>query len=109
MKSSIRRVAISVLLALAACGPTTSVRNDTNLTVYVDLIKTGTPRPPSPQKLVSGQILTAPWRPAEAQSVYLGRDAANLKRYPVVELCNLTMQNCNIDVSQLPAFISSRH
>jgi len=87
---------------LAACSPTTSLRNDTNATVYVDILKNGVPRPPSTQKLSPGNVMTTPWPPREANVLYVGDGSGKLRRFAIAGLCNMSKPNCDLLVSQLP-------
>ena len=92
---------LAAFLLLAACSPTTSVRNDTEAVVYVDIIKSGMPRLPSPQKLTPGNVMTAPWPPAEAIMLYSGNNPSSLQRFAVSRLCDLSRRNCEIRISAL--------
>jgi hypothetical protein len=102
MTGRLALITLPMLASCAACGPTTSLRNDEKTTVYVDFVANDVPRPPSPQKLVSGQIMTAPWPPADARTLYVGSDPAKLRQLPVAKLCDLKKRNCNLRLSELP-------
>lgn len=96
-----RVIGLSVCTALAGCGPATTLKNDTQATVYADFIKSGVPRPPHAQKLASGVSYTAPWLPADANALYVGSDPAKLQMFPVAKLCDLKEQSCEILASRL--------
>jgi hypothetical protein len=96
-------VILPTLMVLAACSPTTSLRNDTAASVWVDFIKVGVSRRPSPQKVVSGSLLTAPWPPKQAGTLYVGNNPSDLRKFTVATLCDLEKRNCDVRVSQLPA------
>ncbi|MFZ4687796.1 MAG: hypothetical protein ACOYLS_01030 [Polymorphobacter sp.] len=100
-------ISLPISTALAACGPTTSLRNDTEASVWVDFIKVEAPRLPHPQEVVAGSLLTAPWPPNEASTLYVGNDPSNLRKFDVVTLCDLTKKHCDVRVSQLPVTSSN--
>jgi len=71
------------------------------MTIYVDVIRQDAPRPPSAQKLIPGNVMTAPWRPNEARVLYLGTRTGGLKRFAVAKLCDLSRRNCDLRASTL--------
>ena len=101
MTSRTRLIGLSLFAVLTACGPTTSLRNDTKATVYVDFIKKDAGRSPSAQKVAPGNLMTAPWPPADASTLYVGNDPAKLQSFIVATLCDVSKPNCDIRASQL--------
>ncbi|MEG3083189.1 hypothetical protein U1707_06015 [Sphingomonas sp. PB2P12] len=95
---------IVMTVILAGCGPVTAVRNDTKASVYIDFVSQQVPRPPSPQKLASGDVYSGPWSPKQAGTLYLGGSPDHLRQFPVATLCNIEKRSCDLHVSQLPAF-----
>jgi hypothetical protein len=78
------------------------LRNDSKATVYVDIVGSGVARPPSAQKLIPGNVITAPWPPQEASILYFGDDPEKLQRFAIDRLCDMSRRNCDLRVSQLP-------
>ena len=90
-----------VLLLLSACGPATWLVNDTEKTVYVDFIGVDVPRAPFPQKVVSGDTMTAPLRPTELRTIYIGTNRHDLRSFNVADHCDLKKRICEIRASVL--------
>ena len=85
----------------AACGPATAVKNDSNSTIYVDLINLANPRQPYPHAVGAGDFMTAPSCAKNVSHVFVGRAPGQMRQFPVARFCGLESCNCTIKASNL--------
>jgi hypothetical protein len=86
---------------LAACGPAAAIKNNSKIPLYIDLIKAGGRRAPSPQRVTAGNSMTAPWCWEKVEEVWIGNSPTNLYRYGLAGQCNPSRCNCTVKASAL--------
>ena len=107
MRTSAVTVSILLSLLLVACGPATSIHNDTKSPIYVDLISKGVPRSPSPQLVKPGDGITGPWCHNTVARIYIGVAPSALRSLDMAGRCSPGTCSCTIYASQLLA--ADRH
>lgn len=100
--SGVDLIGISVVcIALAACGPTTSVYNDSPSKLYVDLTPKHRPRGPYPHLVEIGDSMIVPWCSNEVANIYIGAAPNQLRVFDAAKYCSPKKCNCAISASSL--------
>lgn len=93
--------AVSACFGLAACGPATTVVNDTKSKVWADIVTRDQPREPYGYGIEPGGSFMWPFPVRELSGVYIGTSREQLHRYPATQFCKANASGCLIYVSAI--------
>lgn len=94
-------IAAAGCVLLSACGPATSVYNNSNSRVYVDLTPRNGSQTPRAQLVDVANSMTAPWCSKEVAQIYVGISRERLHAFDPSKYCDLRKCNCTVAVSAL--------